>query len=132
MTPVEAPPPSWRTSRCLGQVCLAPEQRFLDLRRLETIELLRVELAPLLPRLGFADLDVSGVRGPGRTLTMAISRWAFERDCHGIVYRSRFDDAFDCRAIFEGAAFQRVGISEPILHDDTNLLAAAEQFGLAI
>jgi hypothetical protein len=125
-------PASWRTSRCLGQVRLAPGQRFLDLRRLETTELLWVEPAPLLHHLAFADIDVSGVRGPGRTLTRVISRWAHEREFQGIACRSRFDDAFDCWAIFEGAAFQRVGISEPILRDDPDLLAAAGQFGLAV
>lgn len=125
-------PASWQASRCIGQVRLAAGQHFLDLRTIETTEVLRAELAPLLHRLGFFDLDVSGVRGPSRTLTMAISRWAHAHGFQGIVYRSRFDDALDCWAVFEGAAFQRVGLAVPILPDDADLLAAAHRFGLAV
>jgi hypothetical protein len=84
----------------------------LDLRATETCEFLRQELAPVLVRLGLSDFDVSGARRPSRALTQAIARWAFDRSYHGIAYKSRFSDALDCRALFEGAAFEREGQSD--------------------
>jgi hypothetical protein len=123
-------PEDWLRQRCLGQLHLLAGQNWLDLRAPETCEVLRQELAPVLVRLGMGDLDVSGARGPSRALTQAIARWAFERGYHGIAYKSRFSDALDCWALFEGAAFERVGQSERLAPDDADLLAAAHLFGL--
>jgi hypothetical protein len=125
-------PANWLASRCIGRLRPEPGQRFLDVRALETLEVLRREFAPLLHGLGIADLDVSGVRGPNRAVTMAISRWAYDAGFQGVAYRSRFDDALDCWAIFEGARVQRIGLTEPLLPDDSDLLAAAGRFGLIV
>lgn len=125
-------PASWRASRCVGRLHPEPDQRFLDVRALETIEVLRREFATLLHRLGFADLDMSGVRGPNRAVTMAVSRWAYDAGFQGIAYRSRFYDALDCWALFEGARFARVGPAEPVLPDDPDLAVAAGRLGLAV
>ena len=124
--------PGRRRQRCIGRLRLAPRQRWLDLRRPETAEALRAEFAPLLEHLGLPDLDVSGMRGPGRVLTQAIARWANEDGYQGLAYRSRFRDDLDCWALFEGAAFERVGPPEPIAPDDPDLRAAAALFGLAV
>lgn len=98
----------------------------------ETREALRAELAETLVRLGLPVLDVSGVRGPSRALTQALARWAHEHGYNGIAYSSRFDDALDCWAIFEGARFEPAGEPEPIGRDDRDLLTAAERFGLIV
>ena len=111
---------------------LRPRQRWLDLRALATREALRRELAETLLRLELADLDLSGVLGPNRALTQSIARWAYERGFTGIVYSSRFDKAFDCWAIFEGAALEPIGLAEPLTRDDPDLLAAARLFGLSL
>jgi len=50
----------------------------------------------------------------------------------GIADKSRFSDAFDCWAIFEGAAFERVGTIAAVSPDDPDLQAAAALFGLAV
>lgn len=125
-------PASWRKMRCIGRLQLLPGQRWLDLRTIETAEMLRVEFALRLHQLGLADLDVSGLRGPSRTLTRTIGRWAYDVGYQGIAYKSRFHDALDCWAVFEGAAVERVGLSEPIRRDDADLRAAAALFGLVV
>ncbi|HEY8743804.1 MAG TPA: RES family NAD+ phosphorylase [Chloroflexota bacterium] len=125
-------PAEWRQRRCVGQVRLLSSQRWMDLRRIETAEALRAELAPLLRQLGLPDLDVSVLRGPSRPLTRAVGRWAYDAGFQGIAYRSRFHDALDCWAIFEGAAFERVGNIAAVSPDDPDLQTAAALFGLAV
>ena len=91
-----------------------------------------MELADLLLRLGMTDFDVSGARGPSRELTQQIARWAFERGFAGIAYRSRFADALDCWAIFEGDHWAPVGRPVPIRRDNPALRIAAGQLGLSL
>ncbi len=50
-----------------------------------------------------------------------MSRFAYDNGFHGIAYISRFDDNFDCWAIFEGARFDVVD-RVPIARDDPDLL----------
>jgi len=125
-------PTDWQRLRMVGTLHLAPGQRWLDLRAGATYQALRVELADTIHRLGLRDLDVSGVRGPRREVTQAIARWAFERGYHGIAYRSRFDDTFDCWALFEGAVWTPAGPPQRIRRDDPDLRAAAALLGLRL
>lgn len=130
--PLPRVPADWMRARCVAQLRLYSGQRWLDLRRLETAEALRIELAPLLRQLALSDLDVRVLRGPSRPLTRAVGRWAYDAGYRSIAYRSRFHDALDCWAIFEGAGFDRVGGIVPITPADPDLRAAAALFGLAI
>jgi len=125
-------PADWYQKRTVARLRLRPGQRWLDLRATETREALRAELAATVLDLGLADLDLSGVLGPRRSLTQAIARWAYDHGYAGIVYRSRFDAASSLWAVFEGAAFDVVGVPEPIVPDDRDLVATARLFGLAI
>jgi hypothetical protein len=125
-------PADWYLKRGIGKLRLPKAQRWLDLRVLEIREALRPQLAALLVELGMCDLDVSGVRGPSRVLTQAITRLAYEQDYQGVVYRSRFDDSLDCWAIFEGATFETVPPVELISRDDVDLRATADLFDLDI
>jgi hypothetical protein len=125
-------PADWYQKRAVARLRLKTRQRWLDLRAAETREALRSELAATLLDLGLADLDLSGVLGPQRRLTQAIARWAYEHGYIGIAYLSRFDDALSLWAIFEGAVFEPVGVPEPIVPDDPDLVATAHLFGLAI
>jgi hypothetical protein len=93
---------------------------------------LRRELSQALISLGLEDLDLGGVVGPKRQLTQAIARWAYDHGHTGLVYSSRFDAALTCWAIFEGAAFEPVGLPVPILPDDSDLVSVARSFGLAV
>ena len=90
-----------------------------------------MELAATLLSLGLSDLDLSRVLGPQRALTQAIARWAYERGYAGLVYNSRLDQRLALWAIFEGAIFEAVGLSEPITLDDRELIATARLYGLA-
>jgi hypothetical protein len=125
-------PADWHRLRLIGTPRLGLGQRWLDLRAGATYQALRVELAETIRTLGLRDLDVSGVRGPSRALTQAIARWAFERGYRGVAYRSRFDDAFDCWALFEGAAWTPAGPPQRIRRDDPDLRAAAALLGLRL
>jgi RES domain len=132
--PIPTPrvPVEWYHTRAVGRLRLATRQRWLDLRSFETREVLRHELAQTLLDLGFEDLDLSGVVGPKRQLTQTLARWGYEQGYAGLVYSSRFDAALTCWAIFEGAAFEPVGMSEPILPDDPDLVSVARSFGLNV
>jgi len=130
--PTPRVPAGWYHTRAVGRLRLATRQRWLDLRSFETREALRRELAQTLLDLGLEDLDLSGVVGPKRQLTQAIARWAYDHDYAGLVYSSRFDAALTCWAIFEGAAFEPVGLPEPILPDDPDLVSVARSLGLAV
>jgi hypothetical protein len=125
-------PTDWYQKRAIARLRLGPGQQWLDLRAIETREALRVALAATLLDLGLTDLDLSGVLGPQRLLTQAIARWAYENGYSGIVYSSRFDAAQSLWAIFEGAVFEPVGVPEPIVPGDPDLLAAAKLFGLTV
>lgn len=132
--PLPAPvlPVDWYRKRGVGRLRILPGQRWLDLRAPETREVLRVELARTLVELGLPDLDVAGVMGPSRALTQAIARWAYERGYAGLAYHSRFDETLTLWAIFEGAAFEAIGVPEPIEPDDADLVATAHLFGLVL
>ncbi|MGQ9676107.1 MAG: RES family NAD+ phosphorylase [Chloroflexota bacterium] len=125
-------PADWHRKHLLVRLRLEPGQRWLDLRDLETLQTLRVELADLAVRLGLPDIDVSTVRGQSRQFTQAVARWAYERGYAGVAYRSRFDDSFDCWAIFEGAMFHPEGVPELIAPHDPSLRTIAELFGLSL
>ena len=123
-------PAGWYHRRAVIRLRLAPGQRWFDLRAPQTREVLRREFAPTLLELGFTDLDLSAVVGPSRQLTQTIARWAHERGYAGLAYSSRLDATLGLWAIFEGAAFEAVGLPEPIVANDPDLLATARLFGL--
>ena len=99
-------PPDWHRRRavCPLHPAGASGRGFLDLRALPTPVILRDVFAALLVDLGLGDLDVSGVCGPSRKLPQAIGAWAYVEGHDGIAYRSRFEDAYTCWALFESRA----------------------------
>lgn len=117
--------------RGIGRFRVHVAQPLLDLRSVETREVLRVELAVAIDRSGLPDLDVSGVCDPRRDLTQEIARWAYGHVFEGILYHSRLDSALNCLAIFQGAVIEPVGVAEPIDPLDPDLRAVAETFRLA-
>lgn len=122
-------PEDWHLKRMIGTLRVLPDQRLLDLRDHETRETLRAELAPTLHRLGYKDFDLSDALGRNRRLTRLIARFAEERGFRGVAYSSRFDLAFDCWAIFEGAGFEALD-RRPITRDDPDLIEAARRHNL--
>jgi hypothetical protein len=130
--PRAAVPAEWYRKRGIGRFRVQLAQPLLDLRSLETREVLRAELAAAIERAGLADLDVSGVCGPRRDLTQEIARWAYEHGYEGLLYSSRLDSTLACVAVFEGAVIEPVGVAEPIDPLDPDLRAVAGTFHLAI
>ncbi len=128
-------PADWWEKRAIGRLRLDEGLRWLDLRSLDTREALRPAFASLLAHLGLPELDLSAVYGPHRTLTRGIARWAYEWGYAGLRYGSRYDEEFNCWAIFERpgiVTFRREGESAPIAPDDPDFLAAARLFGLRL
>lgn len=132
LPPPQPLPAGWLASRRLGRLRLAPGQRFLDLRTIETREVLRTLLAPLVLGVGMGDLDGAAVRSAERRLTRAIAGWAAARGFHGITYTSRLDDHWTCWALFEGAAIVPLGPPAPLRRGDPDLLATAALFQLTL
>lgn len=124
-------PDDWHLKRLMGTFRIAGGQRWLDLRRIEVRELVRRDLAAFWAEKGLDDFDMSDTLTRRRDITQAIARWANEHDYQGITYPSRLDSAFDCWAIFEGAAFEIIE-STSIARDDEDLVAITEIFGLRL
>jgi hypothetical protein len=125
-------PSDWHLKRRTQRLTVMPDQRWLDLRALSTLQQLRSDLAGLLVLHDIPDLDAGVVQGANRAVTQAISRWAYERGFQGIVYRSRLDNEIGCWAIFEGAAFLPEGRVEIITRADPDLIDIASIYDLEL
>ena len=123
---------TWRLHRSIASFRLLPGQRWLDLRRLQTRQALRPVFSGLLTELGLDDFDAGVVLSPYRHLTQTISRWAVERGYNGVVFPSRFEPRYSNWAVFQGAAIEPVGVAEPILPDDPDLVAVARRYDLIL
>jgi hypothetical protein len=71
-------PDDWHLKRVIASFSLTLGQPWLDLRRFETREHLRRELANILVRLGYGDFDLGDALSRDRRLTQTISRWAYD------------------------------------------------------
>ncbi len=60
------------------------------------------------------------------------SALAYEHGHAGVAYASRLDARLTLWAVFEGAAFEPVGLPKPLAPDDPDLLAVARLFGLSV
>jgi hypothetical protein len=69
--------------------------------------------------------------GRDRRLTQVIAAFAHERNYDGKAYKSRFDTAFDCWAIFEGALYEQVNQST-MARDDPDFVVAMRRFRLRL
>ena len=123
----------WQQRHATQTLYLAPDQRWLDVREMETVQVLRGVFAELLAAMDLPDLDNSIIRSVNRRLTQAIARWAYERGYAGVAYRSRYNDACDVWALFEGRAqFTGADVPVPIRRDDPDLEEAARLLRLSI
>jgi hypothetical protein len=106
--------------------------RWLDVRRVETLEALRTAFGPTLHDYGLADVDLGGLCGPQRAFTQSVAAWAHQRGYQGMVYASRFGANFDAWAVFDTARIEPVGPVTPLSPDDPDLLAVAQVFALRL
>lgn len=135
-------PADWRLRRRIGHTILDPSLVFVDIAAAETMQYLRIALAPLAATLGLTDIDLSSVTSPQRRITQACARYIFdipESDAQprfaGIHYPSRLNPNWECWAVFDRDLHHLPGwpgFPESIPPDDPDLLAAATLYGLTV
>jgi hypothetical protein len=110
--------------------------QFLDVESLETRQVLRDELAPLLAFYGISDLDVATVRGGDRRITRWIGQWAYDQVTDagaprfaGIRYLSRLSTEWECWAVFDDVPMNEMN-RRPILRSDEALVRVAKGYKL--
>jgi hypothetical protein len=124
-------PSSWLQSRLIGRLRPMPDQRWLDLRSLESRIALRYELAGELIARGLTDFDLSDALSRERAMTQRAARWAYETGYSGIAYTSRFGCPYNCWVLFERATFV-VDVVESINRADPDLLEVVRLFDLQL
>jgi hypothetical protein len=125
-------PATYFTKR-IASFRLNHNQRWLDLRLPQTHAILRVGLAAELVKAGYSgSFNFGEIIGSNYTITQVISRWAYNGGYVGVAYPSTHDASLSCWAIFDRASLTLVGTVEPIRHDDPDLIAAIELFGLML
>ncbi|HET8626219.1 MAG TPA: RES family NAD+ phosphorylase [Thermomicrobiales bacterium] len=131
----------WRSARRLGITHLAPHLRFVDVAAADTLQHLRVALAPIIRDLGLKvkDLDLSAATSQERRLTQEIARYIYEQTdldgqalYAGIRYCSRLDARWECWAIYHDRMMHSPEVPETIYPDDEALVRVALLFSMAI
>lgn len=135
----------WRRSRECRHTTLSPELRFADLWDAVSLNTLRDDLAPLLGRLGFDELDLgtlgsATIRSRELTRTCALHVHGIldqngQPSFAGIRYRSRWGDQWECWAIFSDRIEHAAGAgpsSRTIPVTDPDLITCARTLGLRI
>jgi hypothetical protein len=99
----------WYASRCIGSAIFGARMRVVNLVDGITVQHLRQALAPLAHALGIGDIDYSTIVGPNRRFTQAVASYFFEQindaidrpAFDGLYYRSRYNQAWECWAMFD-------------------------------
>ena len=108
-------------------------QRWLDLRSPQTHAILRIELAAELLSAGYSGaFNFGEIIGSDYKLTGLVSRWSYDSGYSGFAYPRTHDASLTCWVIFDRTSVTLVGTVEPIRHDDPDLLAAIDLFGLML
>jgi hypothetical protein len=141
---IGAVPQQWRDQRLAAEFQLnlapfqVPDESFVDLEDMGTLQDLRDELAGPLASLGYKDIDVGLIRGGDRRVTRLISDWVFEqtdsrgRARHGgMRFLSRLNSRWECWAIFEDVPIKSQTL-HPITLDMKALERVAKAFGLRV
>lgn len=123
----------WLRGKFIGSAILSGT--FLDLEDDDTRALLRRELAEVFESLQIEQFDRTALVSAPPTLTMAISRYAFDHGSRydGIRYPSRLGTNLERWAIFEradDASCLLERLSAPVEPDDPELIAAMVVLGL--
>ena len=112
---------------------LDPTQRWLDLRSARTHAFLRRALASELVTAGYSGaFNFGEIIGSDYTITQIIARWAYDAGYGGVAYLSTHDGSLTCWAIFDRGPVMPIGTAEPIRHDDPDLIAVTDLFGLML
>lgn len=132
-----AVPAGWLDHRLLGTANC--DAAFADIGHARSLAHLREALAPVVVRLGLAEVDAAAIRAHvPRAFTQEISRHVYEcttaegdRAFQGVRYLSRLGDDVTNWAICEPAAIDFLD-AEQLRLDDPDLSRAIELFGLVV
>jgi len=135
-------PADWRLRRRMGKTLLYPWLPFVDIADAQSINYLRVVLAPLAHDLGLSDIDLSSLTSQQRRFTQGCARHIYDQSdaqneprYAGIRYLSRLNPEWECWAIFSDHLMHAPGwpsFPESIHADVPDLLTVASLFGLTI
>jgi hypothetical protein len=119
--------------RLIAEFRVAPGQRWLDLRTPDSSEALRAPLAHRLLAAGLTSRFVHGdLLGNDHRITRVFASWAIEHEFDGIAYASCHDPSRTCWALFSRARVASITSIGPISRIDPDLVAAMEQWNLAL
>lgn len=131
----------WLRNRRLLTATLHPDMQIADLTAGATVQHLRTALAGIATQLGIDDIDYGAIVGRNRRFTQAVASYFFEqiddeRDApayDGLYFRSRYNPAWECWAIFDRSLVRVTAIrAHQIESSDTELAHAAALLHLAI
>jgi hypothetical protein len=130
----------WRLRRTAVRIKLDPGYQFLDVESPQTLDYLRVRLAPGIAALGYKELDLGLVHGPDRRVTRLIAAWAESEEAPddaglrfaGIRYTSRLDGSRVCWAVWPEGLVISDDKAFPIEREQAELRAVAERYDLRI
>lgn len=122
---------TWAGARVILTLRLARAARLCDLRSSVDLERAADGISPQAKALGLTDFDASQVTGQDRSVTRAVSRWAYEHEYDGLLYPSRLGTEWNCCAIFDKVR-PRVMARASISVDDADLVAVCGAFGIRI
>jgi hypothetical protein len=130
----------WYAARCIGSARLDTRMRIVNLFDGATVQHLRRALASVAIQLGIDDIDYSTIVGPDRRFTQAVANYFYEQiddaidqpACDGLYYRSRYNQEWECWALFD----RRLELSDtqvaPINIADADFVEAANLLHLSI
>lgn len=126
---------SWRENRRRFALAVPDALPFVDVEHQDTWTVLEATMT--MPP-GVLHLDVGHVRGPDRTLTRAISTWAYAQTddegkplYSGVRYLSRTGE-FECWAIFDGTTVLETAPAGELKKDDPALVRVAQDYRLTL
>lgn len=124
-------PADWHQKRRIATALFGPDQKWLDLQAVETIQALREILHASLAKMRYRDLDFGDVLGRDRRLTRRIALLAYRSGFQGLCYCSRLDTSIGCWALFEESVFMKLEGKE-IDRGDADLAEACRMLGLVL
>jgi hypothetical protein len=129
----------WRRKRRICHTMLDTATRYADIGDLDTMQYLRIALAPLAAEYKIGDVDLSALTSHQRSFTQYCARHIYALTdglgsslCAGICYVSRLDSKWECWALFDDRLTHEPGLPANIDADDEDLIAIARSFRLTI
>jgi hypothetical protein len=129
----------WRRKRRICHAMLDSATQYADVGDHDSMQYLRVELAPLAAEHGIGDIDLSALTSQQRRFTQYCARHIYDLAdgfgnplCSGVRYVSRLDSKWECWAIYDDRLSHTTGFPANIDSDDAYLLAIAKSFRLTI